>query len=70
MAVSLCDRVMSFFCSRYSLVYVRMNKLPRAMAGVAQAKSSRLFLRMTLNLGPSSTTQVVPSSLSRNTLPL
>src|SRR5262249_10906543 len=57
-------------CSRYSLVYVRMNRLPRAMAGVAQAKSSRLFLCRMLNFGPSSTTQVVPSSLSRNSLPL
>ena len=39
-------------------------------AGVAHAKSSRRFLRSTSNLGPSSMTQVVPSSFSRNTLPL
>ena len=45
-------------------------KLPRDIAGVAQAKSSRPFVPMMLNLGPSSTTQVVPSSFKRNTLPL
>ena len=38
---------------QYSLVAVRMNRLPFAIAGVARVNSSSGFLPTTLNSGPS-----------------
>ena len=55
---------------RYSFDCVRMNRLPRAIAGVASAMSSSVFLPSSLNDGPACSTNVSPSSLSAKIFPL